>query len=52
MPESKFYAVRLGHTPGIYHSWPDCLDQVRGFKGAVCKSGLSVCYCTIANALP
>ncbi|KAJ9622380.1 hypothetical protein H2203_006599 [Taxawa tesnikishii (nom. ined.)] len=27
MPESKFYAVRLGHTPGIYHSWPDCLDQ-------------------------
>lgn len=33
---SKFYAVRVGHKPGIYHSWSDCLAQVKGFKGAAC----------------
>ena len=38
---AKFYAVRLGHKPGIYHTWPDCLAQVKGFKGATCESGLS-----------
>lgn len=32
----KFYAVRVGHKPGIYHSWQDCLLQIRGFKGATC----------------
>lgn len=34
----KFYAVRIGKAPGIYHSWPECLDQVRGFPKAVFKS--------------
>jgi ribonuclease HI len=34
--ESKFYAVREGRAPGIYHTWNDCLDQVKGHKGAVC----------------
>lgn len=33
----KFYAVRAGHKPGIYHSWNDCKEQITGFKGAVCK---------------
>lgn len=33
----KFYAVRVGQAPGIYHSWSDCLAQVKGFKGAACK---------------
>ena len=32
----KFYAVRAGIQPGIYHSWNDCLAQVRGHKRAVC----------------
>ncbi|KAK8200628.1 hypothetical protein M8818_005942 [Zalaria obscura] len=36
--ELKFYAVRTGHEPGIYHSWTECLDQVRGYKGAIFKS--------------
>ena len=34
--EPKFYAVRLGRTPGVYHSWSDCLAQVTGFKNATC----------------
>ncbi|SLM33870.1 Ribosomal protein L9/RNase H1, N-terminal [Lasallia pustulata] len=36
--EPKFYAVRVGFTPGIYHSWADCLKQVKGFKQAMFKS--------------
>jgi hypothetical protein len=37
--DPKFYAVRAGHRPGIYHSWSECLAQVKGFKGATCKLG-------------
>ncbi|KAJ9601987.1 hypothetical protein H2200_013546 [Cladophialophora chaetospira] len=36
--ERKFYAVRLGKTPGIYETWPECLSQVKGHKGAVFKA--------------
>lgn len=36
--EPKFYAVRVGFTPGVYHSWADCLKQVKGFKQAMCRS--------------
>ncbi|KAL8747542.1 MAG: hypothetical protein Q9190_000581 [Brigantiaea leucoxantha] len=35
--EPKFYAVRVGYQPGIYHTWADCLEQVKGFKKALCK---------------
>ena len=41
-PQLKFYAVRIGKTPGIYHSWPDCLEQVKGFPKAVFKSFTSL----------
>ncbi|KAK4542734.1 hypothetical protein LTR36_006306 [Oleoguttula mirabilis] len=34
----KFYAVRVGKQPGIYHTWAECLDQVRGFPKAMFKS--------------
>ena len=34
----KFYAVRIGKEPGIYHTWTECLDQVRGFPKAAFKS--------------
>ncbi|KAF2818547.1 ribonuclease H-like protein [Ophiobolus disseminans] len=27
---NKFYAVRVGRIPGIYHSWNDCNAQVQG----------------------
>ena len=26
----KFYAVRRGRIPGIYHSWDECERQVKG----------------------
>jgi hypothetical protein len=36
MGEPKFYAVQAGHRPGVYTNWADCLNQIRGFKGAKC----------------
>ncbi|KAK2850620.1 hypothetical protein FQN49_005488 [Arthroderma sp. PD_2] len=36
--EPKFYAVKIGFQPGIYHQWSECLAQVTGFKGAVFQS--------------
>ena len=38
----KFYAVRVGKQAGIYHSWPECLDQVRGYPKAAFKSFTSL----------
>lgn len=35
--EKKYYAVKEGRTPGVYETWDECRDQVRGQKGAVCK---------------
>lgn len=34
----KFYAVRKGRVPGIYHTWKECQEQVQGFSGAEFKS--------------
>lgn len=34
----KFYAVRVGKEPGIYNTWNECLEQVRGFPKAMFKS--------------
>ena len=35
---SKFYAVLKGKKTGIFTSWPLCLQQVKGYRGAVFKS--------------
>lgn len=32
-----FYAVRIGNAPGVYNSWSECEQQVKGFKGAKFK---------------
>ena len=32
-----FYAVREGKVPGIYKSWSECEEQVKGYKGAKFK---------------
>lgn len=40
--KQKFYAVKKGRHPGIYHSWPACQKEVIGFPGAVYKSFLSL----------
>lgn len=34
----KFYAVKKGKKPGIYHTWDECSAQVRGYSGAEYKS--------------
>lgn len=34
----KYYAVRVGRTPGIYYNWNDCKAMVENFPGAVYKS--------------
>lgn len=35
---AKYYAVKVGKTPGIYQSWNACKAMVHGFPGAVYKS--------------
>ncbi len=34
----KYYAVKVGETPGIYTTWDDCNKQVNHFPGAKFKS--------------
>ena len=38
MSKKKYYAVKVGKTPGIYLNWADCSAQVTGVKGAKYKS--------------
>lgn len=40
--ESKFYAVRAGHKPGVYTTWTICQQQISGFKGAQCMCSLPI----------
>lgn len=35
---TKFYAVKVGKTPGIYTTWDECKDMVHGYPGAIYKS--------------
>lgn len=34
----KYYAVKIGKTPGVYMKWEECKAMVHGFPGAVYKS--------------
>lgn len=34
----KYYAVKVGKTPGIYNDWASCKSMVDGYSGAVYKS--------------
>lgn len=36
-PQAKFYAVRVGHTPGVYLTWKECEQSIKGFKNASCE---------------
>ena len=36
--KNKFYAVVIGHTPGIYTTWEECVNQTSGFVGNLFKS--------------
>lgn len=35
MAAKKYYAVKKGKMPGIYHSWEACKKMVTGYSGAV-----------------
>ncbi len=45
MAKNKFYAVKVGKTPGIYSTWRECEEQIKGFSGAIYKS-----YATLSEA--
>ena len=38
MAKPKFYTVWKGVCPGVYSSWQDFQQQIKGFKGAMYKS--------------
>ncbi len=38
MARKKFYAVKVGKIPGIYGTWSEAEEQVKGVSGAVYKS--------------
>lgn len=33
----KFYGVWKGHNVGIFETWAECQEQIKGFKGAIYK---------------
>ena len=37
MSKKKYYAVKVGKTPGIYETWAECQTNTSGFSGAVFK---------------
>lgn len=38
----KYYSVRVGKTPGIYHTWDECKAMVDGYPGAKYKGFASL----------
>ena len=38
MAKKRFYVVWNGLTPGIYKSWDECQEQIKGVKQALYKS--------------
>ncbi len=38
MAKVKYYAVKVGMTPGVYLTWEECKSQVTGYPGALYKS--------------
>lgn len=39
--KQKYYVVWIGVEPGIYESWTECQQQIKGFPGARYRSFLS-----------
>ncbi len=42
MTKKKYYAVKIGRKPGIYQTWAECEEQVKGIGGAVYKGFLDM----------
>jgi Caulimovirus viroplasmin len=40
-PQIKFYAVKIGHKPGVYLNWNECEENIAGYKNACCKYRVS-----------
>lgn len=40
--KKKYYAVKNGRKIGIYNSWSECEEQVKGYSGAAYKSFLTL----------
>ena len=38
MATKKYYSVKIGKNPGIYETWSECENQVKGFPGAKYKA--------------
>lgn len=36
--KQKYYAVKVGKVPGIYETWSECQEQIKGFPNAIYKS--------------
>ena len=36
--KTRYYAVKIGHNPGIYMTWTECSNQVHKFPGAIHQS--------------
>lgn len=34
----KYYAVRVGRTPGVYTTWGECQEQTKGYRGAIFRA--------------
>jgi ATP-dependent DNA helicase PIF1 len=34
----KFYGVQAGHKPGVYETWEEAEEQIKGFRGACHRS--------------
>jgi len=37
MAKIKYYAVKVGKTPGVYTDWATCSEMVQGYPGAIYK---------------
>ena len=48
----KFYVVWKGHRPGIYRTWKDAQEQIKGFKDAKYKSFSTLAEAQDANDRP
>lgn len=34
--QAKFYAVKVGHVPGVYLTWKECEQNITKYKNALC----------------
>lgn len=40
--QKKFYAVKRGRIPGVYHTWADCSKQIEDYPNAKYKSFVNI----------